>query len=335
MVILRENGEDVMPVFVTGGAGFLGSEICKKLSNERIFHTIYDREYPRFKSEYTNYVQGDIRDLERLIPALKQHQIVIHLAAEWNDVGVPDYEYNTTNIDGTKNIADAAKSNNIESIIFASSTSVYEFEDDNYNAYRENDIAEKPSSIYGKTKIAGEDILRSWQSKSKSKNLKIIRPSVIYGPHNRGNVYNLIKQIKSNFFILPRKYNVVKSIAYVENVASFFIYILRNETSDMVYNYCDNPSLSTYELVQKISLFLNKKAPLINVDPKMLIKISSFLDCFPGKIKNKFGSLKVRKFLRPTYLSNELAFKVGFNQPKSTENGLKKTVEWILQNGKR
>jgi GlcNAc-P-P-Und epimerase len=333
MVILRGNGENVMPVCVTGGAGFLGSEICKKLSNERILHTIYDRKYPRFKSKYTNYVQGDIRDLERLISATKQHQVVIHLAAEWNDVGVTDHEYNTTNIDGTKNIADAAESNNIKSIIFASSTSVYKFEDDNYNAYRENDVAEDPPGIYGKTKAAGEDILRSWQSKSKSKNLKIIRPSVIYGPYNRGNVFNLIKQIKSRFFILPRKYDVVKSIAYVGNVANFFIYLLMKETSDTVYNYCDNPSLNTYELVQKINQLLSRKATLINIDPNILIKISSFLDCFPGKIKNKFGSMKVRKFLRPTYLSNELAFKTGFNQPVNTEDGLKETVEWIIQNG--
>lgn len=332
MVTLREN---VMPVFVTGGAGFLGSEICKKLSNEGISHTIYDRKYPRFKSKYTNYVQGDIRDLDRLISAIKQHQDIIHLAAEWNDVGVTDHEYNTTNVDGTKNIADAAENNNIKSIIFASSTSVYKFEDDNYNAYGENDAAKDPPCIYGKTKAAGEDILRSWQSKSKSKNLKIIRPSVIYGPYNRGNVFNLIKQIKSRFFILPRKYDVVKSIAYVENVANFFIYLLMNETSDTVYNYCDNPSLNTYELVQKINQLFSHKTTLINVNPKILIKMSSLLDYFPGKIKNKFGSMKVRKFLRPTYLSNELAFKTGFNQPVNTEDGLKETVEWIIQNGNR
>ena len=330
MVTLREN---VMPVFVTGGAGFLGSEICKKLSNEGISHTIYDRKYPRFKSKYTNYVQGDIRDLDRLISAIKQHQDIIHLAAEWNDVGVTDHEYNTTNVDGTKNIADAAENNNIKSIIFASSTSVYKFEDDNYNAYGENDAAKDPPCIYGKTKAAGEDILRSWQSKSKSKNLKIIRPSVIYGPYNRGNVFNLIKQIKSRFFILPRKYDVVKSIAYVENVANFFIYLLMNETSDTVYNYCDNPSLNTYELVQKINQLFSHKTTLINVNPKILIKMSSLLDYFPGKIKNKFGSMKVKKFLRPTYLSNELAFKTGFNQPVNTEDGLKETVEWIIQNG--
>jgi GlcNAc-P-P-Und epimerase len=332
MVTLREN---VMPVFVTGGAGFLGSEICKKLSNEGISHTIYDRKYPRFKSKYTNYVQGDIRDLDRLISAIKQHQDIIHLAAEWNDVGVTDHEYNTTNVDGTKNIADAAENNNIKSIIFASSTSVYKFEDDNYNAYGENDAAKDPPCIYGKTKAAGEDILRSWQSKSKSKNLKIIRPSVIYGPYNRGNVFNLIKQIKSRFFILPRKYDVVKSIAYVENVANFFIYLLMNETSDTVYNYCDNPSLNTYELVQKINQLFSHKTTLINVNPKILIKMSSLLDYFPGKIKNKFGSMKVKKFLRPTYLSNELAFKTGFNQPVNTEDGLKETVEWIIQNGNR
>ena len=324
-----------MPVFVTGGAGFLGSEICKKLSNEGISHTIYDRKYPRFKSKYTNYVQGDIRDLDRLISAIKQHQDIIHLAAEWNDVGVTDHEYNTTNVDGTKNIADAAENNNIKSIIFASSTSVYKFEDDNYNAYGENDAAKDPPCIYGKTKAAGEDILRSWQSKSKSKNLKIIRPSVIYGPYNRGNVFNLIKQIKSRFFILPRKYDVVKSIAYVGNVANFFIYLLMKETSDTVYNYCDNPSLNTYELVQKINQLFSHKTTLINVNPKILIKMSSLLDYFPGKIKNKFGSMKVKKFLRPTYLSNELAFKTGFNQPVNTEDGLKETVEWIIQNGNR
>ncbi|MBL6991976.1 MAG: NAD(P)-dependent oxidoreductase [Bacteriovoracaceae bacterium] len=322
------------PVFITGGSGFLGSAICRQLTGEKILHTIYDRAVPQFRSQYATYIKGDIRDLNSLASSLKHHRTIIHLAAEWNDVGVANQEYRTTNIDGTRNIVLSAESNNVSYILFASSSSVYGFKYNNSNPCSESDAAEKPETLYGQTKVAGEEVLQNWVNKSIDRSLKIIRPSVIYGPYNRGNVYNLIKQINTNYFIFPAKYDVVKSIAYVENVASFLIYFLKNKTSDIIYNYCDNPSLTTLELVNKIYSLLNKKGKLITVNPKLLLLVSSLLDYFPSGVRNKYGSMKVKKILLPTYLSNELALKSGYHQSISIEVGLQKTVEWILQSKK-
>ena len=129
--------------------------------------------------------------------------------------------YDDVNVQGARNICDAADKHNINKIIFTSSVAVYGFaplntgEDGDTNFFND----------YGRTKYLAEQIFKEWQLKdSKNRSLVIVRPTVIFGEGNRGNVFNLLNQIASKKFIMFGSGKNIKSMAYVENVAAFLEY---------------------------------------------------------------------------------------------------------------
>lgn len=90
--------------------------------------------------------------------------------------------------------------------------------------------------------------------------MTIIRPTVIFGERNRGNVYNLLKQIGSGRFLMVGKGTNYKSMAYVGNIVAFIKYNLDNVSIGYnVYNYIDKPDLNMNDLVEQVGISLNKK----------------------------------------------------------------------------
>ena len=99
------------------------------------------------------------------------------------------------NVRGAKNVCDAATKFGIDTIIFTSSVAVYGFTEANTD--ENGDI--NYFNDYGRTKFLAEEIYNEWlQEDAKNRTLIIIRPTVVFGEENRGNVYNLLNQISSN-----------------------------------------------------------------------------------------------------------------------------------------
>ena len=233
--------EKAKKLSVIGGSGFVGTNLCKLLDQEKYDFEIIDLKESRSFPEKTKI--ADIRNLEALSNALAG-EIVIHLAAVHTD-NVRDkslYEY--TNIIGTKNIIAACKEKGISNIIFTSSVAVYGF--------AKNPVSEEGEinffNEYGRTKYLAEKSLLKW-SDTEATNLQIIRPTVIFGKGNRGNVFNLLNQIASRRFVMVGRGENKKSMAYVENVAAFIRYCIDNAGKNGIYNYADGPTLSMNELV--------------------------------------------------------------------------------------
>ena len=80
-----------------------------------------------------------------------------------------------------------------------------------------------------------------------NRSLVIIRPTAVFGEENRGNVYNLLKQINSKNFIMIGNGKNKKSIAYVRNVADFIIFSTKLNSGIHIYNYIDKPDLTMNE----------------------------------------------------------------------------------------
>ena len=109
-----------------------------------------------------------------------------------------------------------AEEKGIEHIIFASSVAVYGFAPPDTG----EDGSINPFNDYGRTKHAAEQVLRAWQAKAPARRmLTIIRPTVVFGPGNRGNVYNLLRQLQSGSFVMGGNGQTSKSVADGENVA--------------------------------------------------------------------------------------------------------------------
>ncbi|MEM6811027.1 MAG: NAD(P)-dependent oxidoreductase, partial [Pseudomonadota bacterium] len=194
-----------MKIAVTGGSGFIGQRLVKRL--EKAGHQIVniDSEDP------DNPI--DICYEQALEKSLEGCDAIYHLAAAHRDDISPKSIYYDVNGQGTKNIIQAAKAHNIQRIIFASTVAVY-----GLNAGEASEETKpEPFNDYGKSKLEAEQYLKAWQSESDDHILSIIRPVVVFGEGNRGNVYTLMKQIAGNKFIMIGKGQNKKSMAYVEN----------------------------------------------------------------------------------------------------------------------
>lgn len=233
-----------MTVCMVGGSGFIGTMISGRLGALGVPFVIVDRkDSPRYSERV---VTADIRDASELQRAIRGSNIIMHLAAVHRDDVRPVSLYDDVNVEGTRNLCAVAVEEGIDSIVFASSVAVYGFAE--INTDETGRIA--PFNDYGRTKAEAEAVLLRWQAGDPSRrSLTIIRPTVVFGPGNRGNVFNLFNQIARKHFVMIGDGQNHKSLAYVENVADFFIHFLKGSPGVRIYNYADSPDLNMNELV--------------------------------------------------------------------------------------
>ena len=122
---------------------------------------------------------------------------MVLLAAEHRDDVSPTSLYYDVNVTGTKNVLDKMDEAGIKHLVFTSSVAIYGLNKQNPR----EDHLEDPFNHYGKSKWQAEQVIKEWFEKDPiGKSVTIIRPTVIFGERNRGNVYNLLKQISSGSF---------------------------------------------------------------------------------------------------------------------------------------
>ena len=230
-------------VAVVGGSGFLGSRLCQLLDRSGIQAKIYDKTVsPVFPQET---VLCDVANIDTL-DSLEDSRTIVNLAAVHSDDIKSWGPYFEANVLGAENICKIARRFNIKNIIFTSSVAIYGF------AAPNTDESGEPSYFndYGKSKYLAEQVYKKWYEESpEERTLVIIRPTVIFGEGNRGNVYQLFKQINSGRFLMVGSGGNTKSMAYVGNVSEFIKHCLSKSAGLHVYNYVDTPELNMKSLV--------------------------------------------------------------------------------------
>lgn len=158
-------------------------------------------------------------------------------------------------MEGTKNVLKAIDKAGIKNLIFTSSVAIYGLNKNNPNETHSSD----PFNHYGKSKWEAELAIKKWYDNDPlSKSVTIIRPTVIFGERNRGNVFNLLKQIYSGKFLMVGNGNNKKSMAYVGNVTALIKHLIeKSEVGYQVFNYADKPDFSMTELVSVIEDKMN------------------------------------------------------------------------------
>ena len=308
-------------VGVFGGSGFVGSNIASLLMKQNVsFHNfdILPSHLPISQSEVDIETVGAHTDLLGC-------SVLINLAAMHRDDVRPLRRYTEVNVDGARNLCEAAKANNVTQIIFTSSVAIYGFAPANTG----EDGAPNYFNEYGKTKYLAEQVYIDWQREDpKNRSLTIIRPTVIFGPGNRGNVYNLLKQIASNRFVMFGDGQNVKSMAYVENVAGFAVHCLDAEPGVYTYNYVDKPDLNMSELVSiaKGKLFGRRYAG-VRLPAFLGVSIGWGFDLMAWLLGKRLpiSSIRVKKFMATTQFSSA-AMETGFKAPYTLAEGLEKTL---------
>ena len=313
-------------ITVIGGSGFVGSLLIKYLGEKKCLN-LDKNESPFYQSITT---LCDIRN-KKSICIDSRSSFVVLLAAEHRDDVSPTSLYYDVNVEGTKNILDKMDSLGIKNLIFTSSVAVYGLNKENPNEHHEKD----PFNHYGKSKWAAElEIARWYNNNPEGKSVTIIRPTVIFGERNRGNVYNLLKQISSGKFLMIGKGQNKKSLAYVGNIVAFIKNRIEEQKAGYhVYNYADKPDFTMTELSSIIEQKMNLSIPRIKIPYWLGVLGGVGFDLLAILTRKKFSisSVRVKKFCATTQFDAAKAHST-FRAPYTIEEGLNNTLEFEFIN---
>jgi nucleoside-diphosphate-sugar epimerase len=304
-------------IILIGGKGFLGSRLNTTISGCRVLD---------LKGEGLEYC--DIRNPSTLVTNFNSADTVVLLAAEHRDDVSPISKYYETNVQGTQNVLAEMDRVGCKHLIFTSSVAVYGLNKVNPNENYPVD----PFNDYGKSKWEAEQVIKNWYDNNPhGKSVTILRPTVIFGEKNRGNVYNLLRQIASGKFLMIGKGHNQKSMAYVGNVAAFINHRLDlAEEGYNVFNYIDKPDLTMTSLLRVIEKSLNKTIPSIRI-PIWLGYLSGFgfdLLALMTRKKLTISSVRVKKFVATTQFDGKKVLSSGFKAPYTLEEGLNRTLNY-------
>ncbi|MBX3504004.1 MAG: NAD-dependent epimerase/dehydratase family protein [Parvibaculum sp.] len=312
-----------MSICVVGGSGFIGTRLCDRFAESGREFEIVDIVTRRKHAGRTR--EADIRDADGLRRALNGETIV-HLAAVHRDDVRPLSLYADVNVRGTEVLCSIAEEKGINKIVFTSSVAVYGFTDPE----TPESGAINPFNEYGRTKYEAEKILRSWQAKDPaSRCLVIIRPTVVFGEGNRGNVYNLLRQIHSGAFLMVGSGENRKSMAYVGNVAAFLDHVLNAGPGVQIYNYVDKPDFSMNELVALTrGVLFGKGSVGFRLPVWAGLAAGGLLDIAARATGRTFplSSIRVRKFTATTTFASAAHDCEGFRAPFPIEEGIERTL---------
>lgn len=320
-------------IALLGGSGFVGTRLTSDLLQSGHNVTIADIEpsttYP------DNRLDADVRNFDSLLAACLECDTIINLAAAHRDDIRPISLYYDTNVSGARVTCQVAEKLGIKNIVFTSSVAVYGHQ----HGEPDENALHQPIGPYGETKSQAETVYKEWHAKDPiNRTLIIVRPTVIFGPTNRGNVHNLMDQITKGHFLMVGNGENKKSMAYVGNVSAFLNYSLSFDKGLHIMNYIDKPDYSMTDLVNLIKERTGVKTPNLRLPKIIGLGAGMMLDVVARATGKKLPISRVRieKFCATTVFKADRVKASGFVAPTSIEKGLIETIDAeFLREGKQ
>lgn len=313
---------EIKNYLVTGGAGFIGSNLVDSLLSEGNnvitvdnFDEFYSKEVKlkNISSALTfdtfQLIEGDIRDKNLLDDLFSNNHIdlVVHLAAK---AGVRPsientVEYYDVNINGTLNILETMKKFDVKNLIFASSSSVYG--NNEKVPFTESDIVDYPISPYAATKKSGELLCHTYHHLYDFK-INCLRFFTVYGPRQRPDlaIHKFSKMILSDETIPMFGDGTTKrDYTYIDDIIQGIKLAINNLNSFEVFNLGESRTIMLKDLISLIENEIGKKA---NIEK---------LPLQPGDVEQTYADVSKAKEL------------LGYNPQYDIEEGVKNFIEWL------
>ena len=319
-----------MTIAVIGGGGFIGRRLCARLAADRPatdVRVITRRQRP--PPPATTVALADVRCLDALAAAVPDGASIVNLAALHGDEVRPVARYQEVNVDGARNVCDAARRRGVRRIVFSSTVAVYE------PAPPGTDETGpcSPGGPYGRSKLAAEGVYRAWQAeRPDERTLVIVRSAPVFGEGGGGNVARLLARMAKPRFLLIGTGRNVKSLAYVDNLAAFLHYSLRFPPGQHVYNYVDRPDMTVAALARLVRRELG--LPL-DARPRIPYPIAlggaAMLDVIARFTGREFAvsAARVRRFCATTAYGTSVP-ETGFVPPVAMADAVSRTVRSLV-----
>lgn len=311
-------------IALIGGSGFIGTRLTERLlaagHTVRIIDKQDSKAYPDLR------VAGDVRSVDDMLKTCEGCDVIYNLAAEHKDDVRPISLYDDVNVQGARNVCEAAEKLGINEIIFTSTVAIYGFSEQELDESAERNFI----NDYGRTKNEAEAVFLEWVNKDGDRKLRMIRPTAVFGETNRGNVFNLIRQLGQKHFVMVGAGTNRKSIAYVGNVAKCLEWMMSLDRQPVeIFNYADKPDLQMQELVPLVRGVFGFGETLPMRLPKWLIwSMAAVLDVIAVAFNKSFPVSRVRihKFCSNSQFDTGHLLSAGFEPEYDLKDALKQTI---------
>lgn len=305
-----------MKILITGVHGFVGSNLVKALSKE---HTIYGLDIISPNKEGVRFTFGwDYLDKEDGIPEV---DAIIHLAGKAHDTKnqtVSDV-YFKVNTGLTQKIYDYFLKSKAKKFIFFSTAKAAA---DKVDGVLTEDVIPTPVGPYGESKIAAEKYIQ--EHLDDDKQVYILRPCMIHGPGNKGNLNLLYGVVKKGIPWPLGAFENRRTFTSIENLCFVIDGLLTKDVPTGIYNMGDDEALSTNELIEEICKSLNKKAHIWKLPKGLMTGVAKI----GGALHLPLDPERLRKLTENYISSNEKIKKaLGVEKmPVNAREGLKQTL---------
>ncbi|MBA4383183.1 MAG: hypothetical protein C0410_00455 [Anaerolinea sp.] len=322
-----------MKILVTGANGFVGSSLCRKLvaAGHQVKAMVRaTSDLSLLQGVSVEIVSGSLSDREALIKATIDQEFVFHVAAAVTDWGSLDF-FRKINVEGTRNIIEAAILNNVPRFLYVSSVAVASFLD---LRNMDEDAPQLPTPYpYCQTKREAEELVNNFHQTGKIQTV-ILRPGDIYGPNDRVALLRMGEMLRKKQLPYVAGGNKLGAFTYIDNLVDGMMLAGSTEKAfGRTYILTDGVEMSWRTYFEKLTDALGYPHPSLSVNPQVGYAAATMLESFYRLMKIEqrppFSRYLINHLSTDFHFSIERArVELGYQPLVDMDETFRRTAEW-------
>jgi len=325
-----------MKVLVTGGTGFTGSHLTRRLLERGYDVSVLDNQkglaHDELAAKGAKISLGSVTDYDLLKRVIAGQEVIFHLAAAFRRINLPKAVYYETNVTAMRRLLEFARESGVRKIVYCSTQGVHGNVD---NPPGNEDTPIEPEDYYQITKYQGEEVAQEFARQGMD--ITILRPTAIYGPGDPGRFLMLFRQVQKGLFPFFGSGKALYHPVYIDNfVDAFELAEKQKDGEGRAYLIADGQYYTIKEIVQKIGAVMGVELKIIHLPFLPLYWLCAVVE-FLYKPLPADPPLFRR---RADWFRQNRAFKIdkaraelGYDPKVGLDEGLRRTCEWYKANG--
>lgn len=325
-----------MKVLVTGGTGFTGKALVRRLIE--MGHQVVALDYKEglktqeIREWGAEVILGSVTDMDVVRRAVEGAEVVHHVAAAFREMDVPERHYYEVNVEGTRNVLQAAFDAGVRKVVYCSTCGVHGNVD---HPPAGEDAPIRPADYYQRTKWEAEPVAREFFERGLR--TTILRPAAIYGPGDPERFYLIFKRVAGGTFPMFGNGRTLYHPLYIDNLIDAFILAMEDGKGDgEAYLIADEQYIEIEDLVRRVAKALGTevKIPHYPVWPVVVAGHIVEKACKPFGINPPIFPRRVDWYRQNRAFRIDKAKRdLGYRPGVGIDEGLRRTAEWYRREG--